>query len=470
MQLSLRTSSKADRKEIAERDDPTLPAILEFQAPSTAVVNAPMPRSARFIAFYIALLAIGCFAALGLIPIDRVVVAQGKVVSKAATIVVQPLDQAIVRSIDVEAGERVRAGQVLARLDPTFAAADLKAMAAQVANLQSQATRLQAEAANKPFTYVGEDPDLSLQAAIYAQRKAEYSFRMENYQQKISSLASTVQRARSDAERYRDRLQYAQSLENMRRELERLNVGSKINTLGAMDARAEMQRNMDAAEQGGSTAQRDLAAMVAERNSYEQNWHAEVMEKLAEVNSKLSDAREGYNKAKLRRELVELRAETDGTVLSVSKVSVGSVLSAGQQLIALVPSDAPLEVEANIPANVEGYVTPGDPVTIKFDTFSYSMYGMAHGKVRTISADSFTPMDESKNPTGAITPPTSGPGSIWYRARVTLDKVDLRGVPGEFTLMPGMPVTADIKVGKRTVLAFMLTRLIPLATEGLREP
>lgn len=468
MQLSLRTSSKATRQEIAERNDPTLPAILEFQAPSTAVVNAPMPRAARFIAFYIALLALACFAALGLIPIDRVVVAQGKVVSKAATTVVQPLDQAIVRSIDVEPGDRVRAGQVLARLDPTFAAADLKAIAAQVSNLQAQASRLKAEAEGQPFSYVGEDPDMSLQAAIYAQRKAEFTFRMENYQQKINSLSSTVQRARTDAERYQDRLQYATSLENMRRELERLNVGSKINTLGAMDARAEMQRNMAAAEQGASTAQRDLAAMVAERNSYEQNWHAELMEKLAEVNAKLSDARESYNKASLRRQLVELRAETDGTVLSVSKVSVGSVLSSGQQLIALVPSDAPLEVEANIPANTEGYVAVGDAVTLKFDTFSYSMYGMAHGTVRTISADSFTPTEESKNPTGAITP--SLPGSIWYRARITLDRVDLRGVPPEFSLMPGMPVTADIKVGKRTVLAFMMTRLIPLATEGLREP
>ena len=88
--------------------------------------------------------------------------------------VVQPLETSIVRSIDVHEGEAVHAGQVLARLDPTFAAADLGAQAAQVASLRPQVARMQAEVDDKPFTYSGLDPNLALQAAIYAQRKAEY--------------------------------------------------------------------------------------------------------------------------------------------------------------------------------------------------------------------------------------------------------------------------------------------------------
>ena len=37
-------------------------------------------------------------------------------------------------------------------------------------------------------------------------------------------------------------------------------------------------------------------------------------------------------------------------------------------------------------------------------------------------------------------------------------------------VVPGMPVTADIKVGKRTVLSYLLGRMMPLAQEGMREP
>src|SRR5262249_48996013 len=116
----------------AGRKDPTLPAILEFQWPSTAIVNAPIPRSARGISWMITAMVATLIAASALIPIDQVVTARGIVVSRAPTILVQPLDTAIVRSIEVHEGQRVRAGDVLARLDPTFAPADFAALAATV--------------------------------------------------------------------------------------------------------------------------------------------------------------------------------------------------------------------------------------------------------------------------------------------------------------------------------------------------
>ncbi|MDR3528991.1 MAG: HlyD family efflux transporter periplasmic adaptor subunit, partial [Rhodopila sp.] len=163
------------------------------------------------------------------------------------------------------------------------------------------------------------------------------------------------------------------------------------------------------------------------------------------------------------------RAERDGTVMTVSKVSVGSVLSAGQQFITLVPTDAPLEVEANIAGNDDGHVHVGDPVDVKFDTFPYTQYGLAHGVVRTVSPDSFTAQDEQRNPTGSVPVPTNGNG-VWFRSRITLDQINLHGTPANFHLVPGMPIQADIRVGKQTVLRYMLGKTVPLATEGMREP
>src|ERR1700752_5360110 len=87
--------------------DPTLPAILEFQWPSTAIVNAPVPRSARGTVWVIGSMVAALVVALGMIPIDRVVTARGLVVSESATILVQPLETAIVRSIDVREGQVV---------------------------------------------------------------------------------------------------------------------------------------------------------------------------------------------------------------------------------------------------------------------------------------------------------------------------------------------------------------------------
>ena len=469
MPLSPRHSSKAISTVVEDRGDPTLPVILEFQMPSTTITTAPVPRSARGIVWIVGSMLIAVLLALGLIPVDRVVTAQGRVVSRSATMVLQPLEAAIVRSIDVHEGETVQAGQVLARLDPTFAAADVGALAAQVSSLQAQVSRLQAESDGQPFSYSGIDPNLSLQAAIFGQRQAEYNFKLENYTQKINGLVSAIAKANSDAAGYRNRLQVASSVEQMRRDLEKLQVGSKLNTLAAMDNREEMERNLHSSEDTVRSAQRDLAALVAERDGYVQSWHADIAEKLADAIGKLSDARESLNKAQLRKQLVELRAERDATVLTVAKVSVGSVLQSGQEFITLVPADAPLEVEANISGRDDGFVHVGDPVAIKFDTFPFIQYGMAYGTVRTISADSFTAQDDQRNPTGAVPLPGNSM-EPFYRARVAIDRVELHGTPQGFRIVPGMPVTADIKVGKRTVLQYLLGRALPVASEGMREP
>jgi len=383
--------------------------------------------------------------------------------------VLQALEAAIVRSIDVHEGQTVKAGQVLARLDPTFAAADVGALVAQVSSLQAQVSRLRAEADEQPFIYSGIDPNLSLQAAIFGQRQAEYAFKLENYTQKINGIVSGIAKANSDTAGFQGRLEVATSVERMRKDLERLQVGSKLNTLAATDNRVEMERNLRSTVETAGSGQRDLAALVAERNGYVQSWHADVSEKLADATGKLSDARESLNKAQLRKQLVELRAERDAIVLTVAKLSVGSVLQSGQQFITLVPVDAPLEVEANILGRDDGFIGLGDPVSVKFDTFPFIQYGLAYGTVRTISADSFTSQDDQRNPTGMVPVPGNSAES-YYRARIAIDRVDLRGTPPDFHITPGMPVTADIKVGTRTVLQYLLGRVLPVASEGMREP
>lgn len=469
MPLLPRPSSKAISTTLDERMDPTLPAILEFQSPSSAIINLPMPRVARRIALTFSSMIALMLVVAGIVKVDRVVTANGLVVARTPSVVVQPLEASILRSIDVHQGDVVHAGQVLARLDPTFAAADMGTLVAQVSTLQAQVSRMQAEVDNRPFSYSGLDPNMALQAAIFGQRQAEYNYKLENYQQKLDSLQATFARARADVTTYGDQLTYAKTLEEMRVHLEQLNVGSKINTLSAMDTRAEMAGNLANAEQQALGAQRDIAALIAERNGYVQNWHAEIADKLTDALSKLSDARELLNKAQLRRQLVELRAEQDGTVLSVGKVSVGSVLTAGQQLITLVPTDAPLEIEANVAGKDDGHVHVGDAVDIKFETFPYTQYGLAHGIVRVLSADSFTAQDEQRNPTGSVPLPSQS-SEVFYRARISLDEINLHGTPANFHLVPGMPVTADVRVGKQTILRYMLGKTVPLATEAMREP
>ena len=213
--------------------------------------------------------------------------------------------------------------------------------------------------------------------------------------------------------------------------------------------------------------------MLAERDGFVQSGTPTSPTSWPRRVSKLSDCARVAEQGQLRRQLVELRADRDATVLTVAKVSVGSVLQSGQQFITLVPTDAPLEVEANIAGRDDGYVHVGDPVAIKFDTFPFTQYGMAYGTVRIISADSFTAQDEQRNPdrrgAGADADAQQCASRITGRASPSTGW-SCTTCPASFHLMPGMPVTADIKVGKQTVLQYLLQRVLPVTKEGMREP
>jgi len=465
MPLLSRRSSEATSL-AARREESTLSTILEFQSPAAAIVGSPVPRAARGTILAISGMFLASIAALGLIPVDRVVTAQGKVVSRTHTLVVQPLETSIVRSIEVAEGQSVRAGDLLARLDPTFAAADVDTLNSQVSMLAAEVSRLRAEAEGRAFTYFGADSNLLLQAATFAQRHAERAAKLETYQQRLNSLQATLARSIADAEAYRSRKTIAEQVVSARKELEQRQVGSVLNSLAAADNLVEVGRGLSDATETAEGARRDIDQIKAERDAYGQNWNADVSQKLSEQTQKLAEAQEQLNKARLRRQLIELRADRDAIVLTVAKVSVGSVLKSGDQFITLVPADTPLEVEANIAGHDNGFVHVGAPVAVKFDTFPFAQHGLADGTVRTVSADSFTPQDEPGRRSGA------NPGSTepFYRSRITLDDVKLHNVPAGFRVVPGMPVTADIKVGKRTVLAYLLGRIMVVTSEGMREP
>ncbi len=453
---------------IARRADA---ALLEFESPTAAVVARPIPRSARTTTWVVAGATLSAIAVMGLYPVDKVVTVPGKVVAGVPNIVVQPLDTAIVQQISVHEGQIVHAGDRLATLDPTFAAADATASDAQVASLRAEVDRLEAESEDRPYSGDGSQPS-QIQAMIYAQRHAEMQAKLENYAQRIAGLNVKLEQSSTDINSYVEQFRVAQTKENMRRELEHLQVGSRLNTLDADAQRAEVQRALQAAVAARKSARAELDGMIAERDAHTVQFKTEVSQQLAEQGRRLADAEDQARKASLRRRLTVLLADRDAIVLNVAKVSVGSVVQSGDELIKLVPADAPLQIEASIPGREAGFVHAGNHAVIKFATLPYTTYGYATGTLRMVSADSFdaprTGSERLARPT--LSQPEPDSANAFYRGTVSVDAMKLHNLPQGFHMVPGMPVTTDIKVGKRTILAYLLSSVVPTLTEGMREP
>jgi len=123
-----------------------------------------------------------------------------------------------------------------------------------------------------------------------------------------------------------------------------------------------------------------------------------------------------------------------------------------QDLLAVVPLEA-LEVEATILNKDIGFVHPGQPVTVKIESFPYTRYGYLTGKVISVSHDAA--QDENLG--------------LVFPARIRLEEstLDIDGVV--VSMSAGMTLSAEIKTGKRRVIDFLLSPLRQHGAEALRE-
>src|SRR5262245_41387392 len=146
-----------------QRPGPADQTLLEFEPPTAALLATPVKPAARRMLWTVVSLVAACATAMALVPIDMVVTAGGRGGGVHPTVMVQPLETSIVRAINVRDGQVVRAGEVLARLDPTFSAADVGALEVQVRSFQAEVDRLSAESSATPYRPNTSDASAAVQ-------------------------------------------------------------------------------------------------------------------------------------------------------------------------------------------------------------------------------------------------------------------------------------------------------------------
>jgi len=138
-----------------------------------------------------------------------------------------------------------------------------------------------------------------------------------------------------------------------------------------------------------------------------------------------------------------------------------------EPLYRLIPVDAALEFVAYVPAGDIGAVNVGDAVQVKLDAFPYTEHGVVKAWVRSISADSFTAREAPPPGVDVASLPL---GANFYKARLTITAMELTKIPANFRLIPGMTGSAEVKVGKRTIMAYLLSPVLKSFDEGMRDP
>jgi hemolysin D len=447
------------------RNPPALGAIRQFQSETDAIREAPEPRNARLTIWLLAGMLASAVAITFFAKVDRIVTSvAGKIVPTRFVNVFQPLDVSLIRSIDVREGERVEAGQLLATLDPTFAEANAKQLRQQIASLKTQISRIEAELADRPLIFPpSADPDFvnyaALQKSYYDQRVGQYKAQIDSYDAKIKQTSATIARLEGDEGRFQQREQIAKDIETMRTKLAESGSGSRLNLLVSQDARLEMLRSLESTHNSLIEARYTLSSLIADREAFKQQWSTQLSQELVTARNNLDSAKAQFEKAERLEDLVRLTAPEPGIVLTVAKLSVGSVLKSGDPFITLMPGNTPVEAEIRISTRDIGFVRPSDPCILKIDAFNYVAHGTAEGRLSWISAGAFGVDDDGK--------PVD---TSFYKARCSVDATHFTGVPANFQLIPGMTLTADIKVGTRSLARYLLDGVLRGFNEAMREP
>ena len=173
-------------------------------------------------------------------------------------------------------------------------------------------------------------------------------------------------------------------------------------------------------------------------------------------------------------EYTELRAPCDAVVHEIAPFQEGSAVREAESLITLIPLSDQIEVEVNIPAKDISWVRVGQTCRVKFDTYPFQQCGTRDGKITYISEDAFTGnermMTEDSMMSDAGGRLSKMARGATYQARILLEPGDFRGWAKGAKIRPGMTVNAEIKVGDRTVINYIINPFVKALDESAREP
>lgn len=441
-----------------------LPEAIPFQDPIDEICERPAPPFVRgtlylVAAFFISLLLIAAFT-----KVDVVVVASGRLITVTPPILLQPMERGIIREFRVHPGDVVTKGEVLATLDPTFADADTAALEKQSRALRAEVLRLEAEFDARPFeTGMSPEPEVELQGKLYLQRQAEYATRLRVFDEDIQHLRAGLQTVTDERGSLAREVDVARQVEEMRSTLLQSQNGSRLTLLEAESTRIRAEGDLREAENRLGELRHSEQSREAERQAFVESWSRELTEALVKARTELANVSASLAKASRLHDLVVVTAPADGIVLDIAPRTEGSVVREAEPLLTIVPKDAPMIAEVMIASSDVGYAKEGADTKLKIDAFPYQQYGLVNGRLESIG-------EESSVPGAAGDVAASGRGGAVHRARVALVNGHLLHAPNGTRLIPGMTLTAEIKCGARSVLAYFLNPLTRGLSESFREP
>ncbi len=479
--VKARARLPAKRPKLRRGDHEFLPAALEIlETPLSPIRSVFIPTLCAFAAAALTWAYVG--------RVDIIATAQGKIQAVGRTKTIQPLETGRVLKVEVENGQRVKAGETLLALDSGEALADEAALAGTLQGLRAEALRrrlaIETAAVNRAGLPAKPVPWAADMPADVADRETRVlAGDLGQLDSTVASLAAQQRQKAAEADRLTRTIAAQQVLiatlkqrVDMRAELFGRNAESKASVIDAQEVYQTQQTSLTS--QQGQLGEAQASQVTAGRD-IEKTYAAFIADnsqKLAEAERQIADDERKLAKARIKTSHLVLISPIDGVVQGLTLTTVGQVVSTGEQIMQIIPEGTPLKIECYLPNGDIGFVKPDQLAVVKVESFPFTDYGTLDARVIRVAHDAIPQVEaeqHEQNPVQSQKAGMFGGGqrtqNLVFPVTLRLDTPSIKANGSEVPLVPGMAVTVEVKTGTRRILNYVFSPLVEVATTAMRE-
>lgn len=409
-------------------------------------------------------IAFGSFAAwMFLAPLDSAAVAPGTVIVDTHRKTIQHLEGGIVREVRVKDGDTVTAGQPLVVLDRTQADAALGQVQSQYWSALAKLARLRAEQRGEVLAFPDELTARAAEPAVAETMRAEealYRSRTETHTAQLAIRKRQIEQKNEEISAQRAQLAATQqSLGFKQEELKGVQelfakgFERKPRLLGLQADIANLQGRRGELVANIARVQQEAAAVELDRTNFDSTWQSDIAKDLQDTQTNAAELADKLRAATDVRGRTIITAPQDGKVVDLKLFTIGGVVTPGQPILDLVPTEDSLIVEARVsPLDID-VVRPGLPAHVRLTAFKAKRVPMVEGKVVQVAADK-------------LTDPRTG--EAYFTAQVRLDGASLAELHG-VEVTPGMPAEVFLVTGARKAADYILSPITDSMRRAFRE-
>lgn len=386
--------------------------------------------------------------------VDIIVRAEGRVVPAGSAQIIQHLEGGIVHSILVKEGEVVKSGQILMELSDIRARSDLGQGQVRLDSLRGREARLLAEAEGRgsiSFPQGLDDREIrqSEEAALRA-RSTQLREEVNVLREQLAQRRGEINEAHSRRKNLSTELEVVQRQTAVIEGLRRHGAASQLELLDVQSRQQRLVTQLADTESSIPRLKSALAETERRINEAEAKFRAEARAELTQVRADLERVRHELDAGEDRLSRNRVTAPVAGYINRLAVNTIGGVVRPGDALMEITPTDSRVIIEGRVRPNDRANLRDGQLARIRFGAYDYATYGMVDGAVEEVSADTLA--DER--------------GDRYYRLRLNAHPRPSHGlVP-----LPGMTVEADIVVGKRTILSYLLSPMLRFRDTAFSDP